>query len=252
MAEKKIGKYLLYAIGEIVLVVIGILIAVAINNNNQIKKMKVEEQQYLIALKEEFEFNKERLATMIVRDSMNIEATKRLLAYTSPKPPIISETEFHGMINKVVMNETQFSPSPGVLAEIINAGKLGTFSDPELKKALGAWEAQLVRVKFQEQEEVHRARMTLINFLNTNSNVRRAFYTNLGKKLVIGDSKFKGQNQSILQLEQFENFLVDYLIVSYFLNRTYYKPLAEQIEELIQVINDNILENNNNAILAEN
>ncbi|MFY0593111.1 DUF6090 family protein [Roseivirga sp.] len=252
MAERKIGKYLLYAIGEIVLVVIGILIAVAINNNNQIKKTKTEEQQYLKALKEEFQFNKERLATMILRDSMNIEAAKTLLEYTSPKPPIISETEFHGMINKVVLNETQFSPSPGVLAEITNAGKLGSFSDPELKKALGAWEAQLVRVKFQEQEEVHRARMALINFLNTNSNARRGFYANLGKNLGIGDSKFKGQNQSILQLQQFENFLVDFLIVSYFLNRTYYKPLAEQIEQLIQIINDNITVNNNDAILMEN
>ena len=34
MSENKTGKYLKYAIGEIVLVVIGILIALSINNWN--------------------------------------------------------------------------------------------------------------------------------------------------------------------------------------------------------------------------
>ena len=40
MAESKFGKYLLYAIGEIILVVIGILIALSINNWNENKKSK--------------------------------------------------------------------------------------------------------------------------------------------------------------------------------------------------------------------
>src|SRR5210317_2508807 len=35
LSENKISKYILYAIGEIVLVVIGILIALAINTKNQ-------------------------------------------------------------------------------------------------------------------------------------------------------------------------------------------------------------------------
>jgi len=38
LTENKFSKYLLYAIGEIVLVVIGILIALNINNNNELKK----------------------------------------------------------------------------------------------------------------------------------------------------------------------------------------------------------------------
>jgi hypothetical protein len=36
--ENKVSKYMLYAIGEIVLVVIGILIALQINNWNEGKK----------------------------------------------------------------------------------------------------------------------------------------------------------------------------------------------------------------------
>lgn len=241
MAEKKIGKYLLYALGEIVLVVIGIMIAVALNNSNQLKKTKAEEQSYLLALKEEFEFNKAGLSKMIKRNSLNLEGAKALLEHTGPQRPKLSEVEFEGMVNKAIMNETQFSPSPGVLLEITNSGKLGSFSDPELKKALGAWEAQLVRVRFQEQEEVHRARMKLLDFLSSNRNARRGLYTNLGKVIGISDSKFKGNSQNILQIEQFENLIIDFLVVSYFLDRTYYQPLSKQIDELIVLIDKNIV-----------
>lgn len=38
VTENKFNKYLIYAIGEIILVVIGILIALQINNNNEAKK----------------------------------------------------------------------------------------------------------------------------------------------------------------------------------------------------------------------
>lgn len=46
LEENKISKYLLYAIGEIVLVVIGILIALQINNWNERKKLDETTQVY--------------------------------------------------------------------------------------------------------------------------------------------------------------------------------------------------------------
>ena len=47
LGEGKTGKYLKYAIGEIVLVVIGILIALSINNWNEIQKIIKSENVYL-------------------------------------------------------------------------------------------------------------------------------------------------------------------------------------------------------------
>jgi len=47
MEQNKTGKYLKYAIGEIILVVIGILIALSINNWNEQKKLKVQEVEAL-------------------------------------------------------------------------------------------------------------------------------------------------------------------------------------------------------------
>ena len=45
MEKNKNGKYLKYAIGEILLVVIGILIALQINNWNELRKLKIIENR---------------------------------------------------------------------------------------------------------------------------------------------------------------------------------------------------------------
>ena len=56
LMENKTGKYFKYAIGEIILVVIGILIALQINNWNRNRKIKFQETVYLQDLKNDFEF----------------------------------------------------------------------------------------------------------------------------------------------------------------------------------------------------
>ena len=53
--DNKPLKYMRYAIGEIVLVIIGILIALQINNWNQIEKSKSESNRLLIVLKQDLE-----------------------------------------------------------------------------------------------------------------------------------------------------------------------------------------------------
>ena len=53
MEKNKTGKYLKYAIGEIILVVIGILIALQINNANEQRKARIQEITILENLKED-------------------------------------------------------------------------------------------------------------------------------------------------------------------------------------------------------
>ena len=48
MEQNKTGKYLKYAIGEIVLVVIGILIALSINNWNESRKVENKKQELIL------------------------------------------------------------------------------------------------------------------------------------------------------------------------------------------------------------
>ncbi|MCW5518178.1 DUF6090 family protein [Muriicola sp. Z0-33] len=61
LTENKFSKYLIYAVGEIVLVVIGILIALSINNWNELKKQRIEEIGLLRDLKTDFEIKNKQL-----------------------------------------------------------------------------------------------------------------------------------------------------------------------------------------------
>lgn len=67
MDKNETGKYLKYALGEIVLVVIGILIALQINNWNEFKKERKQERKVLIELLTSLEHNYDRM----ISDSIN-------------------------------------------------------------------------------------------------------------------------------------------------------------------------------------
>ena len=75
LSEGKTGKYLQYAIGEILLVVIGILIALSINNWNENQKTKVKIKNSLIALKNDLAQDtlliKERLPFIVEQYQLN-------------------------------------------------------------------------------------------------------------------------------------------------------------------------------------
>ena len=80
MEKNKTGKYLKYAIGEIVLVVIGILIALSINNWNEKRKERALEKNLLENLVENLEQNTERLIIQIERINKDREADNLFLS----------------------------------------------------------------------------------------------------------------------------------------------------------------------------
>lgn len=53
----KFSKYLLYAIGEIVLVMIGILLALQVNNWNEERKDRDKSHDVLLEIRENVQFN---------------------------------------------------------------------------------------------------------------------------------------------------------------------------------------------------
>jgi len=66
LSENKFSKYLIYAIGEIILVVLGILIALQINNWKTYQNERQVEYSYLKSLKEELALNKEISQAQII------------------------------------------------------------------------------------------------------------------------------------------------------------------------------------------
>lgn len=99
--ENKTGKYFKYAIGEIVLVVIGILIALQINNWNENRKIDLLAESYLFDIKKDLISDTVTFDTAVKRVRKTIEKNKLLLnkqfANTNSIDTIISflRTSFH-------------------------------------------------------------------------------------------------------------------------------------------------------------
>ncbi len=72
MQKNKFTTYLLYAIGEIVLVVIGILIAVSINNWNTNQKQRAAELHYLENIKKDLKLHIQELDRYIEMLTMKV------------------------------------------------------------------------------------------------------------------------------------------------------------------------------------
>jgi len=78
LADGKNAKYIKYAIGEIVLVVIGILIAFNINNWNEGRNQKLQEKQLLLNLQGEFNDNLQDLDSISIRVDRVISSLEKV------------------------------------------------------------------------------------------------------------------------------------------------------------------------------
>ena len=79
LSEGKTGKYLKYAIGEILLVVIGILIALSINNWNQDRKNRVLEKYYLQRIIEDLEADIDEINNVVKRNYGQVSTAVAIL-----------------------------------------------------------------------------------------------------------------------------------------------------------------------------
>lgn len=81
LSDNRFGKYALYAVGEITLVVAGILIALQVNNWNEERKLKAEELAILAELKADLEYSKRELGYAIKSNEGYLESYKRIFSY---------------------------------------------------------------------------------------------------------------------------------------------------------------------------
>ncbi len=240
ITEKKSDLYLVYAIGEVVLVVFGILIALQIDNWNENKRIRNTEQQYLLALKEEFSFNKGELESIMNRNKLNFDYALSILDNTGPENPEITDEKFGRLLTNSLSTETQFDPNQGVLDEIISSGKLGIFSSHELKFALSSWSGLLHKVRLQEQELLS-MRSRTIELVRNEANLRKVLDAEL-EKMGIKQTKFEQGNLHLLKSVAFEGHMTGFATMSLNLNNYHYPKLVEEIDKILFLIDDEIME----------
>lgn len=95
LQENRFSKYLLYAIGEIVLVVIGILIALQVNNWNEERKQNQIEKQLLNELIENLELNEQKISASISEEYKSIESVKKILIVLENQMDYHDSLDYH-------------------------------------------------------------------------------------------------------------------------------------------------------------
>ena len=83
LANEQFRKYLLYATGETVLVVIGILIALSVNNHNERKKARQQSQLYLQDMQEDLATDTLYLGAMLRKLEEQLQLEEWLLTKSS-------------------------------------------------------------------------------------------------------------------------------------------------------------------------
>jgi len=93
--DNKPLKYMRYAVGEIVLVVIGILIALSINNWNESRKEGKFEQKVLVELQTSLQININYLKDALERNEQAIQSCELILKYIDSNLPYTDSLDLH-------------------------------------------------------------------------------------------------------------------------------------------------------------
>jgi len=130
LSENKMSKYLIYALGEIILVVIGILIALSINNWNERNKRRSQEIQLLSLMKTELEQNlktvdRANMYNLKIRESIEI-----LLDHIEGNKPYHDSLNFHFALMTISFNDE----IPSTSFETLKAKGIDLISNEELRQ----------------------------------------------------------------------------------------------------------------------
>ena len=239
LTENKFSKYLLYAIGEIILVVVGILIALQINNQNIYRQERSIENTYLVALKEEFETNINKLDQTIDLNTNLIDNVDKLVGvFQQNVIDTISERTVVNYFFETFSSEVNYTPSTGVLTEIISSGNLKLIQNQELKQRLASFESSLEQISHQENE-INIPRLEIMEHFRNQANYKR-YLEELGWDFN-WESIYKNRsNKELFKSLHFFNSLYFFQITSIAANRSFYVPIREDMEATVKLINSEL------------
>lgn len=230
MEKNKTGKYLKYAIGEIILVVIGILIALSINNWNQERIVTKENQVILQNLNKEFSENLIQLDSSISNFDNVIDGLDKLLTVMRTQDSNFSDIEFDRLLHKTFVTPN-WTPSSFVMVELKNSGALSQLNNNKLKTLLFKWEREFDKMK-RTNEGFTQYGSEYIEFITKNGSVRNLdALTERTKNLQ--KSTIARNNPELLKIPEFENRADNFYFLAVSL-RAQFKSLREIMKTIIE------------------
>ncbi|WGK65855.1 DUF6090 family protein [Croceiramulus getboli] len=209
--ENRTKKYLLYAIGEIILVVIGILIALQINNWNENRKLAENQRKLYSNLKIDFKSRLIELNEIYAGKQESIEAIIELNKIIANKADRPNDSIMDYFLSRTV-NGFKFNEDFKMLDVVFNTGLINDVKNENLKRQLIEYPQ-----KVEEMLEEQRMHNILIDYRLV------PFYSNylamrdIYRKFDFRQYNLPGRNQvtmeknydGLLSSPLFENFLAE-------------------------------------------
>ncbi|MAD96089.1 MAG: hypothetical protein CMB99_02070 [Flavobacteriaceae bacterium] len=242
LSEGKTGKYFKYAIGEILLVMIGILLALQANNWNNSRLEANREQTILRNLRSDFNDNLTELNRIYEGTEESYRSSVRLLEIIKGESPINPE-EVEALLNSIINGFFSLDLNSASIDEIINSGSLSILKDVKLREHISNW--PFIVSDSEDDIEIYYDYMFnfLIPSLSNKTTLRNtAIPAFLMKRLDIPQvsrSKFKLDYNKTLRALEFENEIyVNALNLVYVLDN--YKKIEAYLNDTLKLIESNI------------
>ena len=232
LPENNFGKYLLYALGEILLVVIGILIALQVNNWNESKKISRQEIVLIENLRSEFKVNLENLEEVEAQNQIIYNSTNELKNLIGQETSIINEHNVDSLLLNAILI-TDYQPNQFVLSQLKTGERLDIINSEKLKKLLYEWDKAL-NAKTEAFNMLNTYFMnSLIPFLDENTSIRNIDL--YGKYEWSNKTPLKYNSTNMFHMIQFDNRLENHIwcVNSFGNSIDTLKTIAKKIEEEI-------------------
>ena len=146
LTENRFSKYLLYAIGEIVLVVIGILIALSINNWNQSQNEKQIETQYLNNIVRDLNEQFISIDTQMQIEKSYYEAASHLIEDYNKDHAFTLDSIFYKQATYLFYRKTFVITDP-TYTDLISSGNISVLKNQANKDQLLNYYQELERIE---------------------------------------------------------------------------------------------------------
>ena len=225
LSENKFSKYLIYAIGEIVLVVIGILIALQVNNLNEERKLTLQLDKINQNLIQEFEANQKALNTAIRGLDWTKRGSLEILSLIGKSDKELININIDSLIETSLFWPT-WKPTNFVLNELKSTGKLSLLENSKIKDLLFEYERQSEYVN-DWNRRMEKSSQDIIDYIKHNGSLRNVNHN----RISITKSDLDFNNVSLFSDMRFENQIDEKVLFSQFLANVY-----EETDNLINEI----------------
>jgi hypothetical protein len=145
--DNKPVKYLRYAIGEISLVVIGILIALQINNWNQNRLEQNQETKLLKTLLKDLYIAETESSELINKDQISFDSFEFFLSGKNARETLINHPKIDSIFNPLIWGSVNTDiPVINSYTDLKNAGQTGLISNENIRIHFTALENRLNRL----------------------------------------------------------------------------------------------------------